>query len=129
VQEASHKQYTSIFVKSCDEDLGNQDQNDSDKVENKREQFQKVEILHLFNRQNNCWALVKINGRWFWLTLIKGQLDYMSKCVMLMFLWNISPEIGTALIKLSTKYNKVTKEDIKKAIRVAEYIYGCKDTH
>lgn len=54
VQEGSHKQYTSIFVKSCDEDLGNQDQNDSDKVENKREQFQKVEILHLFNRQNNC---------------------------------------------------------------------------
>jgi len=33
------------------------------------------------------------------------------------------------VIKLSTQYNKATKEDMKKAVKVAEYIYGCKDTH
>jgi hypothetical protein len=33
------------------------------------------------------------------------------------------------LIKLPTKYNNATEEDMKKAIRVAEYIYGWKNTH
>lgn len=37
------------------------------------------------------------------------------------------PEIPLAVIKLSTKYDKANEEDMKKAIRVAEYIYGCKD--
>jgi hypothetical protein len=37
------------------------------------------------------------------------------------------PEIHFAVIKLSTKYNKATKEDMKKAVRVADYINGCKD--
>jgi hypothetical protein len=39
------------------------------------------------------------------------------------------PEIRPAVIKLSTKYNKATEEDMKKAARVAEYIYGCRDKH
>jgi hypothetical protein len=62
--------------------------------------------------------------------LLENQSDYMSKCVMLMFvLQRTYPEIRPAVIKLSTKYNKATMEDMKKAIRVAEHIYGCKDTH
>ena len=36
---------------------------------------------------------------------------------------------STAGIKLSTKYNKATELDLEKAQRVAEYNYGCKDTH
>ncbi len=39
------------------------------------------------------------------------------------------PEIRPAVIKLSSKYNKATKEDMKKARRVAEYIYSCKEDH
>jgi hypothetical protein len=54
----------------------------------------------------------------------------MSKYAMLMFVSQRTyPEIRPAVIKLSTKYNKATKEEVKKAIRVAEYIYGCKNTH
>jgi hypothetical protein len=34
-----------------------------------------------------------------------------------------------AVIKNSTKYNEATQDDLKKAIRVAQYVYGCKDTH
>jgi hypothetical protein len=61
-------------------------------------------------------------------SLLKDQSDYMSKCGMLMFLLQRTyPEIHPTVIRLSTKYNKVAKEDIKKAIRVTEYIYGCKD--
>jgi len=62
--------------------------------------------------------------------LSENQSDYMSKCAMLMFISQRTyPEICPAVIKLSTKYNKATMEDMKKAIQVAEYIYGCKDTH
>jgi len=62
--------------------------------------------------------------------LSENQSDYMSKCAMLMFVSQRTyPEICLAVIKLSTKYNKATMEDMKKAIRVAEYIYGCNDTH
>jgi hypothetical protein len=39
------------------------------------------------------------------------------------------PEIRPAAIKLSTKYNKATELDMEKAKRLAEYVYGCKDTH
>ena len=54
----------------------------------------------------------------------------MSKCAMLIFVSQRAyPEICPAVIKLSTKYNKATEEDMKKAIRVAEYIYGCKNIH
>ena len=62
--------------------------------------------------------------------LLEDQTDYMSKCAMLMYVSQRTyPEIRPAVIKLSTKYNKATVEDMKKATRVAEYIYGCKDTH
>jgi len=62
--------------------------------------------------------------------LLKDQAEYMSKCAMLMFLSQRTyPEIRPAVIKLSTKYNKATEDDMRKAVRVAEYIYGCKDTH
>jgi hypothetical protein len=39
------------------------------------------------------------------------------------------PEICPTVIKNSTKYNKATEDDLKKVIRVAQYVYGCKDTH
>jgi hypothetical protein len=75
-------------------------------------------------------ALEKLMGDELDSPLLENQSDYMSKCAMLMFiLQQTYPEIHPAVIKLSTKYNKVTMEDMKKAIRVAEYIYGCKDTH
>jgi hypothetical protein len=63
--------------------------------------------------------------------LLTDQSDYiMSKCAMLIFVSQRAyPEIRPAVIKLSTKYNKATEEDMKKAIRVAEYIYGCKNIH
>ena len=62
--------------------------------------------------------------------LLKEQAEYMSKCAMLMFISQRTyPEIRPAVIKLSTKYNKVTEDDMRKAVRVAEYIYGCKNTH
>jgi hypothetical protein len=49
---------------------------------------------------------------------------------MLMFLSKRTyPEIRPAVIMLSAKYNKATAADMGNAIRVAEYIYGCKDTH
>jgi hypothetical protein len=40
-----------------------------------------------------------------------------------------SPEIHPAVVKLSTKYDKVTKEDTKKTLRVAEYLFGGKESH
>jgi hypothetical protein len=62
--------------------------------------------------------------------LLKEQAEYMSKCAMLMFISQRTyPEIRPAVIKLSTKYYKATKDDMRKAVRVAEYIYGCKNTH
>jgi hypothetical protein len=62
--------------------------------------------------------------------LLKDQSDYMLKCAMLMFISQRTyPEICPAVIKLSAKYNKATEDDMKKAMRVAEYIYGTKDTH
>jgi hypothetical protein len=57
--------------------------------------------------------------------LLTDQTEYMSKCVMRMFLSQRTyPEICLAAIKLSTKYNKATKADFQKAMRVAEYIHG-----
>jgi len=53
--------------------------------------------------------------------LLKDQSDYMSKCAMLMLIpQRTYPEIRPAVIKLSTKYNKATEDDMRKAIRVAE---------
>jgi hypothetical protein len=62
------------------------------------------------------------------LQLLPDQAEYMSKVVMLMFISQRTfPEIRLAVIKLSTKYNKATAADMEKAMRVAEYINGCKD--
>jgi hypothetical protein len=64
------------------------------------------------------------------LPMLKDQADYMSKCVMLMFVSQRTyPKICPAIIKLSTKYNKAMEEDMKKAASDAEYIYGCEDKH
>jgi hypothetical protein len=63
-------------------------------------------------------------------SLLKDQNKYMSLCSMLMFVSQRTyPEIRPATIKLSTKYNKATENDMQKAQRVAEYIYGTKDEH
>ncbi len=49
--------------------------------------------------------------------MLEDQANYISKCVMLMLpSQHTYPEIHPVVIKLSTKYNKVTKEDMKKAI-------------
>lgn len=62
--------------------------------------------------------------------LLADQTEYMSRCAMLMYLSQCTyPEICPIAIKLSTKNNKATKEDIKKAMRVAEYVFGCKEAH
>jgi hypothetical protein len=39
------------------------------------------------------------------------------------------PGICSDVVKLSTKYNKATNLVMHKARRVAEYIYGCSNTH
>ncbi len=62
--------------------------------------------------------------------ILKDQADYMLKCAMLMLvLQRTYPEICPVIIKLSTKYNKAMEEDTQKAVRVAAYIYGCRDKH
>jgi hypothetical protein len=75
-------------------------------------------------------ALGKLMGDNIDSPLLADQADYMSKCAMLMYASQRTyPEICPVPIKLSTKDNKATKEDMEKAIRVAECIYVCKDTH
>jgi hypothetical protein len=75
-------------------------------------------------------AMVKLMADDEYSPLLKDQLDYMSKCAMLMFISQRTyPEIYPAVIKLPTKYNKAIEDDMKKAMRVAEYIYGTKYTH
>jgi hypothetical protein len=62
--------------------------------------------------------------------LLKNQKQFMSLNSMLMFIGQRTyPEIRPTVIKLSTKYNKATELDLCKATRVAQYVYGCKDTH
>jgi hypothetical protein len=62
-------------------------------------------------------ALKKLMGDELDSPLLENQSDYMSKCAMLMFiLQRTYQEICPVVIKLSTKYNKVTMEDMKKAI-------------
>jgi hypothetical protein len=73
---------------------------------------------------------VKLMGDDNALPLLPDQMDYMSKFAMLVFISRRTyPKIRPAMIKLSTKYNKVTTAGMEKAMRVAENIYGCKDTH
>jgi hypothetical protein len=62
--------------------------------------------------------------------LLQNQKEYMSKCSMLMYLSQRTyPEICPAVGKSASKYNKASELDMKIAIRVAEYIYGTRDTH
>jgi hypothetical protein len=75
-------------------------------------------------------AMVKLMADDEDLPLIKDQCDFMSKSAMLMFISQRTyPEICPAVIKLSTKYNKALEDDMKKAMKVAEYTYSTKDTH
>jgi hypothetical protein len=39
------------------------------------------------------------------------------------------PELLPATTKQALKYNKVTKADIKKLARVAEYVHKCEERH
>lgn len=49
---------------------------------------------------------------------------------MLMFIGHrINPEIRPTVIKLSTKYYKETELDLCKVTGVAQYVYGCMETH
>jgi hypothetical protein len=62
--------------------------------------------------------------------LLQNQKQFMSLNSLLMFIGQrTNPEIRPAVIKLSTKYNKATELDLCKATRVAQYVYGCKETH
>ncbi len=46
---------------------------------------------------------------------LEDQTNYMSKCMMLVFLSQCSyPEIHPAVINLSTKYNQASEESIKR---------------
>ena len=62
--------------------------------------------------------------------LLADQREFMSKNALLMFgATRTYPEIRPIVARLATKYNKATELDMKKAIRVAEYIFGCMDDH
>jgi hypothetical protein len=62
--------------------------------------------------------------------ILDDQRQFMSLCAMLMFVSQRTyPEIHPAAVKLSTKYNQATELDMIKARRVAEYIYGSKNSH
>jgi hypothetical protein len=62
--------------------------------------------------------------------LLNDQRRFMSFNSLLMYgAMRTYPEIKPAVIHLSTKYNRANELDLNKAIRVAEYIYGCKDEH
>jgi hypothetical protein len=64
------------------------------------------------------------------LKLLNDQRRFMSFNSLLMYgAMRTYPEIKPAVIHLSTKYNRANELDLNKAIRVAEYIYGCKDEH
>ena len=69
-------------------------------------------------------ALEKLMGDELDSPLSENQSDYMSKCAMLMLVSQRTyPEIRPAVIKLSTKYNKATMEDMKKA-RIYLWVQG-----
>jgi hypothetical protein len=62
--------------------------------------------------------------------LLKDQKEFMSKNSLLMFgATRTYPEIRPFVGRLATKYNKATELDMKKAYRIAEYIYGCMEEH
>jgi hypothetical protein len=62
--------------------------------------------------------------------LLKDQREFMSFNSLLMFgATRTYPETRPTTVRLSAKYNKASELDMKKAMRVAEYIYGCRDDH
>ncbi len=62
--------------------------------------------------------------------VLDDQKQFMSLCAMLMFvLQRTYPEIRPAAVKVSTKCNRATELEMVKARRVAEYIYGSKNSH
>jgi len=75
-------------------------------------------------------ALESILGDHLGSLLLADEKEYMSKRALLMYLSQRTfPEICPAVTKLSTKYNKATKEDLKKAMRIVEYMFDCKEAH
>jgi hypothetical protein len=77
-----------------------------------------------------CPALSNMMGDDDTSALLKNQKAFMSLNSLLMYgAMRTYPEIRPAVIRLSTKYNKANALDMSKAMRVAEYIYGCRDTH
>jgi hypothetical protein len=62
--------------------------------------------------------------------LLRDQKSFMSLNSTLMFgSKRTYPEILPAVVKLSSKYNKATKSDYEKAMRVAEYVYNSVNDH
>jgi histone deacetylase 1/2 len=61
---------------------------------------------------------------------LEGQTKFRSLNAYLMYgSKRTYPEISIAVVTLSKKYNKATVRDMKKVIRVAQYVYGCSDSH
>jgi len=62
--------------------------------------------------------------------LLEDQKKFMSLNSLLMFgATRTYPQIRPTVVRLSTKYNKASELDMKKAMRVAEYICGCRDEY
>jgi hypothetical protein len=59
-----------------------------------------------------------------------GQSEFRSLNAYLMYgAKRTYPEISLAVVTLSKKYNKATERDMKKVLRVAQYVYGCSESH
>jgi hypothetical protein len=62
--------------------------------------------------------------------ILEDQTDFRSKNSLLMFgATRTYPECKPAVIKLSTRYGKATKQDMERLRRVAAYIVGLRDSH
>jgi hypothetical protein len=62
--------------------------------------------------------------------LLKDQKHFMSLNATLMYAAKRTyPEISFPVVYLSSRYNKATEGDLKKAMRVAEYIVTCGESH
>ena len=62
--------------------------------------------------------------------LLEDQRKFMSLNATLMYASKRTyPEISFPVTYLSSRYNKATEDDYSKALRVAEYIYGCGEEH
>ena len=62
--------------------------------------------------------------------LLKDQKHFMSLNATLMYAAKRTyPEISFPVVYLASRYNKATEGDLKKAMRVAEYIVTCGESH